>query len=154
MKALTLCLISLVGIALSGCGPKDEMKTVYRPGESPVASVKDSDPEMNAARAKAASELPHFIAELGNPKGREFFIKVALNTADGGLEHIWADQVEYKDGKFKGKLANTPLDLPGRKMGDPVEATKENISDWMIMDGEKMEGGYTSKLLQERQEKS
>jgi hypothetical protein len=82
MKALTFSVTALFAIGLIGCGSKDEMKTVYREGESPVAMVTDSDPEMKAARDKATATLPTFIKELEKPGEREFFIKVALPNSE------------------------------------------------------------------------
>lgn len=144
--------IAVMLLVALGCGSSNPDETVYREGESPVSMVQSDDPEMARAIAKARETVDDFIAELGKPpRGREFAVKVPLPTPDGNTEHIWADTVSYQDGKFSAKLANEPLNLPGRKLGDPVEVRREDISDWMIMDGEQMIGAYTAKLLMERE---
>ena len=87
-------------------------------------------------------------------RGREFSIKSPFKTDSGKYEHMWVMWVVYADGKFKGKLGNSPLDIKTLKVGDPVQIDRKNVSDWIIMDGDKMLGGYTAKLLMEREKKN
>lgn len=147
--------VFIVGLACAviaiGCRSTEKLETVYREGEPPVSQTASDDPEMKAAIKKAQDTLDDFIEELGKPGDRYFSIKIAMPNSEDSIEHIWAEDVVYKDGEFKAKLANEPLQLPGMKLGDPVEATRDKISDWMIMDGDRMIGGYTAKLLRERE---
>jgi uncharacterized protein YegJ (DUF2314 family) len=55
---------------------------------------------------------------------------------------------------FKGVLANEPFDIPGKHLKDPVEVKREDVSDWIIREGNIMLGGYTAKLLMERENKN
>jgi uncharacterized protein YegJ (DUF2314 family) len=36
------------------------------------------------------------------------------------------------------------------KVGDTVQISNDNISDWMYVDGIKLRGGYTIRLLRKR----
>ena len=147
--AWLICVSALLmaGLACSGEKPT----TIYREGEPPVSQVKDDDPEMNAAIQKARDTLDDFLKELTTPGKRDFLIKVAMDNSEGSLEHIWADSVQYRDGKFTANLANEPVRLPGKKVGDSATVDRSEISDWLIMDGDNMTGGYTAKLLMERE---
>ncbi|MBC8064979.1 MAG: DUF2314 domain-containing protein [Chlorobia bacterium] len=134
------------------CQKSATQETVYREGNPPVSSVSDDDPEMNKAIQKARDTLNSFIAELKKQGNREFAVKAGLSTPEGGIEHIWIDDPVYDGNQFKGKLGNEPLRLKDVKLGDPIVVEREKVSDWIIMDGEKMTGGYTAKVLMEREE--
>lgn len=142
-----LCL----GLVVIGCGSDQSSETTYREGESPVTQVSEGDPEMTAAIAEAKATLADFIAVAKNPGKRELSFKVAFKDGRGSSEHIWVEFSSFKNGIFQGRLGNTPLNLPDKKLGDPVEARQEDIEDWIIMDGEDMKGGYTAKLLMARE---
>jgi uncharacterized protein YegJ (DUF2314 family) len=145
-------------LLLSGCGQRTPTHRELRGGDDPVIGVEHTDAEMNAAIRKAKDTIDDFIKELAKPKGRHFSVKTPLMTPAGNPEHIWVDVDSYENGLFKGKLGNDPLNLPGKKLGDPVEVKKHDISDWMIMDstsGElKVTGGYTAEVLMKRENRN
>jgi uncharacterized protein YegJ (DUF2314 family) len=49
------------------------------------------------------------------------------------------------DGRYSGKFANAPRDLPGKRAGDLTEFTEADITDWMFMRNGKIVGGETIK---------
>lgn len=134
-------------------------KTVYREGEPIATHVPDGDPEMKAAEAKARETMPEFMAELkkelAKPAGTSklmFAIKSTF-SADGQDEHMWSDVTKFENGIFHGNLANTPLYITSIKAGDPVQVAEDKVEDWAIFDeNDNMRGGYTAKLLMEREE--
>lgn len=142
----------LLATALFGCAKNGAGDTIYRDGQPPVSMVEDGDPEMEAAMQKAKDSIQEFITALEEPGEKLFSIKVGLPTPDDSVEHIWVDIESYKEGVFQGELGNNPLNLPDRKLGDLIEVKMEKVEDWIIMDGEKKVGGYTAKLLQERED--
>jgi len=63
-------------------------------------------------------------------------------------EHIWIAEVKKTaDGRYSGKFANAPRDLPGKKAGDVAEFKEADISDWMFTRNGKIVGGETIKPL-------
>lgn len=147
MKAVLLSLVLILG----GCGSSAKDDVIKRPDQPDVVSVTDEDAEMNAAIAEAQRTLPDFLKQLKSPKNKMFSLKVRMPTADGGAEHIWVSDVAYKSGKFSGLLDNEPVDLPGKKRGDPVDFAEKDVTDWIIMDEKgNMSGGFTTAVMEKR----
>jgi len=62
--------------------------------------------------------------------------------------HIWmADVKKTADGRYSGRFANAPRDLPGKKAGEVALFTEADISDWMFMRNGKIVGGETIRPL-------
>jgi uncharacterized protein YegJ (DUF2314 family) len=117
---------------------------------SPVIDVNSGNPEMNAAIAKARATLPAFWASYDAPKPSEtgHSLKARFPKRGSGNEHIWmADVKKIGDGRYSGRFANVPRDLPGKKAGDMAEFKEADISDWMFMRNDKIVGGETIKPL-------
>ena len=115
---------------------------------SPVIDFSTANPEMNAAIAKGRATLPTFWASYDAPKSSEtgHSLKVRFPSARRGGEHIWiADVKKSPDGRYSGKFANTPRELPGKKAGDLTEFVEADITDWMFMRNGKIVGGETIK---------
>jgi len=140
-------LAAITGISVFGIltiGPVHEVAAQDR---SPIVDVRTTDPEMNAAIARARGTLPTFWASYASPKPTEegHSLKVRFHTRKGG-EHIWiADVKKLPNGGYSGLFANQPRDLPGKRAGDKVEFAEADISDWMFMRNGKIVGGETIK---------
>jgi uncharacterized protein YegJ (DUF2314 family) len=142
-------LAAIAGVSVFGLltiGPTPEVSADDR---SPVVDVRTTDPEMNAAIARARGSLATFWASYDAPKLSEtgHSLKVHFSTRKGG-EHIWiAELKKQPGGSYSGLFANEPRDLPGKHAGDPVKFTEADISDWMFMRNGKIVGGETIKPL-------
>jgi len=113
---------------------------------SPIIDFANGDPEMAAAIAKARATLPAFWASYEAPKAAEagHSLKVRFPTGGNRAEHIWMAEVKkLGDGRYSGRFANQPRDLPGKRAGDLVQFAEGDISDWMFMRGGKIVGGET-----------
>ena len=122
----------------------------YRSDRSPVYNVPNSNPEMAAAIAKARATLPVFWASYEAPKASEagHSLKVRFPNPRNDGEHIWMAEVKkLPDGRYSGRFANQPRDLPGKHAGDLAEFAEADISDWMFMRNGKIVGGETIKPL-------
>lgn len=141
-----LWLMIVFGLALGGCGT----------GGNEAGNVKDvssDDAEMNAAIQEARETLPRFIEALQAPTETQtyFAIKVIFPFGEAdSAEHMWVDQLTYADGRFQGVLSNEPVDVTDLEYGDPVTASIEEISDWMIVGNNQLLGGYTMHVLRNR----
>lgn len=142
----------VVACACLGCGSSERKvgETTHRPGNPPITSVADDDPRMLAAIKKAQDTADEFISALKNAKRTQTMFSVKIPIKDGAhTEHMWVTPVTFQDGKFKGVMANEPDNVKKVKLGQSVEASKTEISDWMYVDGRKLVGGYTLRALRD-----
>jgi uncharacterized protein YegJ (DUF2314 family) len=117
---------------------------------SPVIDLSSGNAEMNAAIAKARATLPTFWASYDAPKPYEtgHSLKARFPNPRNNGEHIWIAEVKkIADGRYSGRFANAPRDLPGKKAGDVIEFKEADISDWMFMRNGKIVGGETIRPL-------
>ena len=141
--------IALV-IALSGCrqhiGPPGTK--VQRQGQPDVHSVSDTDPEMNKAIESARQTVNQFITHLKSPGPNEnsFAVKRKFES-DGNVEHMWLSDVTFDGKMFHGTVGNDPVDIKGVRLGDAATVAPNEISDWMYLDGRRLVGGYSVRLL-------
>lgn len=138
----TLC---FVGLLFSSCS--DEAGVIDRPGEPTVISVDDDDAVMNEATAAARASVDRMIERLPALQNAGLYVSVKMPIVTGKkTEHMWVGDLEFRDGKFFGKLANDPVD-GDLQSGDAVSVAKADISDWMVVDGTELHGGYTIIVL-------
>ena len=117
---------------------------------SPVIDLSSGNAEMNAAIAKARATLPTFWASYDAPKPSEtgHSLKARFPNPRNNGEHIWIAEVKKTaDGRYSGRFANAPRDLPGKRAGDVAEFKEADISDWMFMRNGKIVGGETIRPL-------
>ena len=131
--AIAALLVSL----LSACSKRDK-----------VISVEDDDPEMVAAIAKARETLPQFwqVYDKRERGETDFALKVSI-TDKAGTEHFWTTDIERRDGRTMGTINNDPNIVSSVKLGDRIELTMANISDWLYMRDGKMVGNETLRPL-------
>ena len=102
--------------------------------------------EMEAAIARARSEVDSFIAELSKPTGTDHSVKAPI-TDGGQTEHFWLTDISFQNGEFKGTINNEPGTVSNVKIGQKWAIKKGEISDWMFMRDGKMHGNYTMRPL-------
>lgn len=146
MKKITIiCLLSLF---ITNCNDGVKRK-LEREGEPDVLYVESVDDEMNLAIAKAKETFPEFekAFQENNPNFENFTIKQKFKTSNGGGEHIWIGDLKFKNGKYFGVVQNVPVDVKQIKLGDSIEVSLPNMSDWMYYNKNFVRGGYTIKVL-------
>ncbi len=113
-------------------------------GEDKTVNIADDDQEMNAAIARARSEVNDFIKVIqkGN---RQVSVKVAIED-HGKVEHFWLKDITYKNGFFAGIIDNEPEVVSNTALGRKVSVKKEAISDWLYVQNGKMIGNYTLRV--------
>lgn len=102
--------------------------------------------EMDAAIARARSEVDSFINQLSQKNGTDFAVKAPIEDQEK-TEHFWLTDVVYRDGIFEGLIGNDPGVVTNVKIGQKWSIKKGEISDWMFMRGGKMHGNYTMRPL-------
>ncbi len=148
MKTKILIIIFLVG--LISCKNK-QVNKIQRDGEPTIYTVEENDVEMNEAIEKAKQSLDIFKAALlSNDKDYEYFaLKMRFKTPDGG-EHIWLNNIKFKDNQYFGIVNNFPESTTEVEIGDTIQIRMDDISDWMYLDKNKLCGGYTIRVLRDR----
>lgn len=140
MTTLKLVLVVFLSLAGSGCIPSS-------PSTPETLVTEDYDEqEMEAAIARARSEVDAFIAVLEAGSGTDFGVKAPIED-DGQVEHFWLTDVTYSNGTFEGLIGNDPGMVTNVTFGQKWTIGKSEISDWMYMKDGKMYGNYTMRPL-------
>lgn len=114
---------------------------------SSVINVDEDNAAMNAAMAKAKQTFGFFVDNWKTMKSDSCAIKVRVPTSDDGIEHIWFEPISVNADQLEGVCSNQPRDIPGLKMGDRRSFSTDDISDWMILDGNDCYGGFTIEVM-------
>ena len=117
----------------------------------PVVNVENDDSEMDEAIRKARETFPQFIEKFETMQSSEVSVKFGVQTIDGDLEHIWFEPIEISDQSIKAICENDPVNVPGLKLGDVRIFERAKLSDWMILVGNKCYGGFTIRVLANKQ---
>jgi uncharacterized protein YegJ (DUF2314 family) len=138
LGGVALVLLALVGGTAAGAQEQPR-----------VIMVPEKDPAMAAAISQGRATLSRFwqAMEKPGPDEADFALKVGLPTGRGGAEHIWANNIERKDGKILGTINNVPKNLKDMRLGQRIEIPEPLISDWMYRRSGKIVGGYTIRAL-------
>lgn len=134
-----------------------------RSKSSPVVMFDNSDPEMQAAYARARETFRLFWREVAWDRRR---IIPALSLAavkapfsdpqkpgakgEPEVEHMWLSDVDYDGECVSGELGNAPNKIKSIKEGDTLRVPISQLSDWIYVINEIVFGGFTVKLLRTR----
>ena len=113
-----------------------------------IISVDSENTEMNAAIEKARSSLPLFWKTFANPMHGEcdFNLKVRV-TAPEGTEHFWCSDIKRDDTRISGIINNDAKTVTTVHLGQRIDITTEQITDWLYISDGKMVGNYTVRPL-------
>jgi uncharacterized protein YegJ (DUF2314 family) len=121
------------------------------PTITPTPITSATDAELEATIVKARDSLDTLIAKIATPHTDRTFVavKVRFYPPDEVSQDIWADEVTYNNGVFRGTMGD---DIPALKleMGEKITIEEENIVDWMIVEEGKLIGGFTIRLAVQR----
>lgn len=124
---------------------------LHRDGEPGVVGVEQSDPAMAAAIKQARRSIGALVARWSELQAEGVYASVKVPVAeDGEVEHIWLSDISFEDGLVQGRLGNVPVGLPGWSLGDPIAVPLDEISDWMVVRGDQLIGGYSLFVIRNR----
>ncbi|MBX3420466.1 MAG: DUF2314 domain-containing protein [Pirellulaceae bacterium] len=105
---------------------------------------------MEAAIDDAKSTIKQFFDAYCSPTEQQtgFLLKVVFDEGDQ-REHIWLADLDFSGELPSGVVANEP-DLPSLTFMQRVEFDPSYISDWMYVDGGRLVGAYTTRLIRDR----
>ena len=126
------------------------------PVHVPVIQVADDDPRMVAAVEEARRRWPEFVAVFKAKTSETCSVKAPVTVGEH-TEFIWVDVVGLEPEYVHGTLANDPVALEGKKLGDRVEVAVKDINDWFYLKDDEPVGWFTVKVIaaiQKEQRKS
>jgi uncharacterized protein YegJ (DUF2314 family) len=136
-SGISAWLVGLLVASVIGCSERDM-----------IVDVAADDPEMNAAIAKARATLPTFwqVFERRERGDSDFSLKVKV-TDPRVTEYFWVTDIARLDGKIMGTIDNDAMIVASVKLGDRIEISDADISDWLYMRKGKMVGNHTVRPL-------
>lgn len=150
MNRLRTSLAIVLTLPLLACS-KGGDETVYRDDRRDVTPISTEDKAMNAAMQRARDSLDEYRRRLTNPPPTQTDLSLkARFEVDGHVEHMWISDVEITGTGFSGKLGNEPVYIRSLALGDAVYVPATNVSDWMAIDGHRLVGGHTLRVLRDR----
>lgn len=122
-----------------------------------ACSAATDDPEVQyqrdlaAAKDKARASVDVFWKHFANPADGEydFSLKAALPRRDGqpGVDEQWVENIARAPDKIVGELVGQPRYLGDLKKGAIVAFQSDQIVDWAFMQGDRLLGHYTTRVM-------
>lgn len=131
-----------------------------------IAACDDGSPSAGASRPGVVTEYDEQLMARAIQKARdtqgELVVALAANNPNfSGFavkkpypvpgstegEHIWINDVTWDGQAFTGVVNNEPVDTKAVTMGDRVTVAPHELTDWIYIDGNKVVGGYTLRVI-------
>lgn len=130
----------------------DSLKALRKSSNAAVIGASGDDPEMMAATAEAKKTWPDFVKAFRNkPENSENFAAKFPFDAPDQKEFMWVEVVSINGDTVVGRLGNDPVWVKDLKLGDEVKMKVSQLSDWMYLKDGEIVGGYTVKVLMDKQ---
>lgn len=122
-----------------------------RKGEPDMVYVPNEDERMNWAIEKAKLTLWYFENSLKFPLEHQSYFSVKVLIVDGEHgEHIWLTNPHFDDERnLYGTVGNEPVNIKTVKLDQMIGISRDQISDWMIIENGKLIGGYTIRAIRD-----
>ena len=131
---------------------EDSLKALSKSSNAAVIGASGDDPKMLAATAEARKTWPEFVKAFRNkPENSESFAAKFPFDAPDQKEFMWVEVVSINGDTVVGRLGNDPVWVKDLKIGDQVKMKISELSDWMYLKDGEIVGGYTVKVLMEKQ---
>ncbi|MBI5129165.1 MAG: DUF2314 domain-containing protein [Rhodopseudomonas palustris] len=137
--------ISLVALFIA---PVRAQSLIDKSVRDETARVRNDDPAMAAAIAKARAGLDDFLARADHPAGdqREFSIKVKVPLG-ANSEFLWLRPFVRDGDGFIGRVVNTPRYIANLNYGDRLAFERNDIADWSYKQDDRVIGNFTACVL-------
>jgi len=130
---------------------QNEHKVRKRPNQADVVDVRNEDEKMNWGMEKARLTLHHFKNCLKQPRPEQQYFSIKVKIEDQGkVEHIWLTEPSFdNDNNLFGVVGNEPIDVKSVKLNQKIGIEERSVSDWMIIEGGRLIGGYTIRAIRD-----
>lgn len=144
-------ILLLVAILLSSCNNENGIVSRQEKDGDKAYTVEAENDEMNKASEEARRTYDQFVSELKQTAADTskfgFAVKMKFEYGEEGGEHMWLNQLFFRDDKMLGVLDNEPFNATQVKIGDTVEIKRNAVSDWIYFSNDTLKGGYTVRVL-------
>jgi uncharacterized protein YegJ (DUF2314 family) len=125
------------------------------PVPTEVIRASDGDAELEAARARAQTELaalaPRFAS--GIPVAERLRVKAPFGDPRDGIEWMWVEVDSWRGDVLHGVLTSEPMAIPALRLGTRVEVRQSELFDYVHTRADRSEAGNeTTHILMRRQE--
>jgi uncharacterized protein YegJ (DUF2314 family) len=155
MRSIAVSIVLTAALVVPICGSPVMAETFMEKSQRDELSwVPRNDPDMAAAMRKARATLPEFLAlsRAPRPSATGFAVKVAVHDGSN-TEYFWITPFKEQDGRFNGRIDNTPRAVKTVRFGQTLDFSADEIVDWLYVDSGKMKGNYTVCVLLKREPK-
>jgi uncharacterized protein YegJ (DUF2314 family) len=134
---------------------RQDVGSVYerQDGEPLFMTLRDDDPELAAATAKAQETLPDFLAAFraGRHSDKAYLVKSLFSgTVPDERAHIWV----LLEGVRGANLICSPIEVPGGftglQKGVSVSLSRGQVEDWMLNVDGTVYGAYSLRVQRRR----
>lgn len=103
--------------------------------------------DMRAAMVEARKTFPYFEAAFQKPRLDQNYFSVKVPYEDKGeLKHVWLNDLSVKDDMVHGRLERKiTAHVEQNRLIAELAVPVDEISDWMIIEGDVLLGGYTTR---------
>jgi uncharacterized protein YegJ (DUF2314 family) len=109
---------------------------------------------MAAATAQALAKLDEFLALSETPPSGTDKFKLKVKVRDGNVtEHFWVIPFRRTEIGFVGILADKPEEVHNVFLGQNIEFTRDDISDWGYTRNGRQVGSFTVCVMFKRMSK-
>ncbi|AZV20568.1 MULTISPECIES: DUF2314 domain-containing protein [unclassified Mesorhizobium] len=123
-------------------------------GDDKTVMFARDDPEMAVATAKAHASLDEFLALAEAPPSGTDRFKLKVEVRDGNVrEHFWVIPFRRTETGFVGILANQPEAVRNVVLGQNIEFTRDDVSDWGYRRDGRQVGSFTVCVMFKRMSK-
>jgi len=148
----------LVGLVVAASGgwliysaKTSTVVTVERPDEPPIVWMPADDPALQEAVQEARRTVDTLLAALAHTDRPPRQAQLKVRIEEGSVaEHVWLVNLSYDRGMIYGVLGNDPLRLREWRRGDPAMVDPSEITDWLLIDEQGLQGGYTLRAAHDR----
>jgi len=146
-------LLAFAAMLFASCG--GQLSPFRRGAGTTTVHVDQSDAEILRITENARSTVNIFFRHLNSPEAseRNFFVKYAFEVngeSDVSAEQVWISGVAFRNGRYYGTVASTPIYLTDISRGDRVNFCADSITDWMFTRDGRIVGGYSIRHLLEQ----
>jgi uncharacterized protein YegJ (DUF2314 family) len=116
-----------------------------------VVDIDPNDPDMQTAIRRAKDGVQELLHRLAAPPPTQSSaaVKVAIEE-QGVTEHAWLAEPRIEGDHFVGRLDNNLAQIRRWRAGDMVRVPQTALSDWLAIDGGRLVGGFSIRLLRDR----
>lgn len=118
-------------------------------GKDTTVTIATADPKLKDAKARAVATVDDFLQVALSQKPGTSKHAVKIPITDGqNTEVFWVNHITRQpDGRFSGRIDNTPTLVKTVKTGQTLSFSKDQIVDWVYMERGRMTGNFTICVL-------